>query len=82
MKEDNSKVTDLTAGQKGETVIGRTMGCWFCKTRSLVRLMAHEWQAYHDGALVQDAFPHLNANEREFILHGLHPECWHKMFPR
>ncbi len=35
------------------------------------------WQS---GEFIQDAFPYLNANQRELIKTGIHPECWDKMF--
>lgn len=31
---------------------------------------------YQDGALIQDAFPNLDVNEREFLLTGMTPEEW------
>lgn len=31
---------------------------------------------YSAGALVQDAFPNLNADEREFLISGATPEEW------
>ena len=34
------------------------------------------WQ---DGMLIQDAFPMLNRDEREFIMTGLTPEIWDSM---
>jgi len=37
----------------------------------------HEWNA---GALLQDAFPELNADEREFIKTGISPKEWEAMF--
>lgn len=33
------------------------------------------------GMLIQDAFPHLNADEREFLLSGATPEEWDAAFP-
>lgn len=33
---------------------------------------------FKDGELIQDAFPNLNAAEREFILTGITPEEWEK----
>ena len=37
--------------------------------------------AYHgEGALLQDAFPHLNADEREFIKSGITPQEWSDTF--
>jgi len=34
---------------------------------------------YRDGMLIQDAFPMLNRDEREFIMTGLTPEIWDSM---
>jgi len=37
--------------------------------------------AYHgEGALLQDAFPNLNADEREFIKSGITPQEWSDTF--
>lgn len=33
-----------------------------------------------DGAFVQDAFPMLSADYREFLISGITPEEWEKMF--
>ena len=35
------------------------------------------WQ---DGELIQDVFPHLNADEREFIKTGITPQEWSDTF--
>ncbi len=35
---------------------------------------------HRNGIAVQDAFPMLNADEREFILTGLTPEEWDNLF--
>ncbi len=35
---------------------------------------------YHNGALVQDAFPHLTADQREFIVSGATAEEWVNLF--
>jgi hypothetical protein len=35
------------------------------------------WQS---GMLIQDAFPMLSADEREFIKTGITPEEWEEMF--
>ncbi len=35
---------------------------------------------YQDGALIQDAFPRLNADEREFIKTGIIGEEWDFVF--
>jgi len=35
---------------------------------------------YESGALVQDAFPMLTADEREFLITGITPEEWDATF--
>ena len=37
----------------------------------------NRWQ---DGELIQDVFPHLNADEREFIKTGITPQEWSDTF--
>ena len=36
--------------------------------------------AFQRGALVQDAFPHLSPDEREFIITGITKEEWDDTF--
>jgi hypothetical protein len=36
-------------------------------------------QAYMDGALIQNAFPNLSADDREFIKTGITAEYWEAM---
>lgn len=35
-----------------------------------------QFTAFNNGALIQEAFPHLNAGDREFILSGITQEEW------
>lgn len=37
------------------------------------------WKA--DGRMIQDYFPQLTPDEREFILSGITPEEWYRAFP-
>ena len=39
-----------------------------------------QWQSYINGAFVQDAFPHLSLDEREFIITGMMPGEWEDLF--
>ena len=34
------------------------------------------WNRYQDGATIQDAFPELDADQRELVLTGICPKCW------
>ena len=40
-----------------------------------------QFAAYNAGALVQDAFPDLDADAREFLMTGITPEEWAETFP-
>lgn len=37
--------------------------------------------AYKSGKMIQDAFFFLSNSEREFLISGLNPSDWAKMFP-
>jgi len=37
--------------------------------------------AYEDGALIQDAFPYLDSEQRELMLTGINDLMWGDMFP-
>jgi hypothetical protein len=39
-----------------------------------------EWGRYIRGARIQDAFPHLTTDQREFILTGISPDEWEHAF--
>ena len=35
---------------------------------------------WNDGALIQNCFPTLNADEREFLMTGMTPDVWKSVF--
>lgn len=39
-----------------------------------------QYERWRNGELVQNAFPQLNADEREFLMTGCTPEEWDEMF--
>lgn len=39
-----------------------------------------QYNAWQSGVYAQDAFPNLNARDREFIISGSTDEDWNKMF--
>ena len=49
------------------------------RTRDLP-ITAEQVEAYQNGALLQAAFPHLSADDREFFKTGITPEEWEKAF--
>ena len=44
-------------------------------------ITVEQYNEWLNGVPVQDAFPHLNADDREFILTGILPNEWDEMFP-
>ena len=50
-------------------------------TRSMeLPITKEQWAAFQNGALVQNAFPHLSPDEREFIITGITKEEWDDIF--
>lgn len=54
--------------------------CPICGGINYITIKAEDYQKYKKGALVQDAFPYLSAEERELILSGTCSRCWDKCF--
>lgn len=54
--------------------------CPFCGRANEVEVNEMDYLDWQDGVLAQDAFPYLNANEREMLISGICPTCWDSMF--
>jgi uncharacterized protein (DUF779 family) len=39
-----------------------------------------QYFSWKNGELVQNVFPHLNSEEREFIVSGITPQEWKELF--
>lgn len=54
------------------------------KNRLLIPMKQSEfkkaWNDWNNGMLIQDAFPNLSADEREFIMTGMMPGEWDELF--
>ncbi len=50
------------------------------RTRDLP-VTKEQLDAWLAGQFAQDAFPHLSADDREFIISGITPEEWAEAFP-
>ena len=51
--------------------------CPFCgKTTPIQIRRVADYHAWQNGALAQDAFPYLSADEREMLISGMCPICW------
>lgn len=57
-----------------------TRPCRECKKVITVEVSDEEIAMYKAGALIQDAFPELDANSREFLINGICGECFDGMF--
>ena len=74
-----TKIIDTTEVD-GKTKVTLT-SMLYPKPRSMVLNMSlAEYTAamifYQNGVLIQNAFPQLNADEREFLMTGIKPEEW------
>lgn len=58
-----------------------TKKCVQCGKSSIVRARWHQFIAWHNGTLIQEAFPEMSVVERELLKTGIHPECWELIFP-
>ena len=56
-----------------------TKACPFCKRRYQNVFDADAYRKLEHGMTVQDAFPDRSADDREFLITGICPECWDKM---
>jgi len=50
--------------------------CIWCATPKTITLPAEQLFEYRRGALVQNAFPEMSAEDREFIISGVCPACF------
>lgn len=65
-----------------ETITVKTRACFHCHQPSEVKVLKSDYDRWHSGALIQEAFPEMPLNQRELLQTGIHPECWAKMFPK
>lgn len=54
--------------------------CQFCGAINQVAVFEADYDRWIDGALVQNAFPYLTADERELLVSGLCLDCQKDVF--
>lgn len=54
--------------------------CPFCGKEWSIAVSALDVAAWQEGALVQNAFPYLSAEERELLISGICADCQKKVF--
>ena len=64
-----------------DTYVNVTGPCISCSQPQTVQVKIAELARYRNGGYVQDCFPHLGADEREFLVSGICGKCWDSMFP-
>jgi len=45
-----------------------------------INVTPEQLQKWHDGMLIQDAMPHLSADDREYLISGATPEEWDEAY--
>lgn len=54
--------------------------CVLCGVTNSIECSKDGYRKWQGGALVQDAFPELDASQRELLISGVCPTCWDNMF--
>lgn len=55
--------------------------CPLCGKQSVLEnIPLSGYQAYMNGALIQNAFPTMSPSDREIMITGTHPKCWDLLF--
>lgn len=53
--------------------------CVSCNKSIIITVPTKGWRRWLDGALIQDAMPELNADERELLISHVCKECFDKI---
>ena len=54
--------------------------CKFCQALVRVALPTAGFYNWQKGALIQNAMPEVSTDTREFLISGICPKCWERMF--
>lgn len=63
-----------------EIVVIKCPKCPVCGLSGMVIAPLSAWNEYANGMHVQNAFPMLNADQREMIVSGTHSKCWDELW--
>ena len=55
--------------------------CKYCDHTEKVYVDQPDYDAWHNGALIQEVFDYLTAGQRELMLSNTCDTCWNKFFP-
>lgn len=59
-----------------ETMAVHTAACRICGKTSWIEVPVDGYARWKGGAYIQDAFPSLDADQRELLMTGTHAPCW------
>lgn len=54
--------------------------CVQCKETQTIVTKTEGFKSYSQGQLIQNAFPDVSDSNREFMISGICPNCWDKLF--
>ena len=57
-----------------------TPRCRVCHEHGQLDVDERGWALWQSGASIQDAFPELDADQRELLISGTHAHCWERLF--
>lgn len=60
-------------------LVEKEVKCVSCGTTKVYHLRPECVFAWRHGMLIQDVFPELSAEDREFLISGLCPDCWNAL---
>jgi hypothetical protein len=63
-----------------DNIIVIATSCPICGAEHFVKVPEEAYEAWQNGALIQNAFPFLSAEEREWLISGICSECFDRMF--
>ena len=66
--------------QSDRLTIAGTKICPICESKAYMILPYEAVQAFANGALIQEAFPFMPAQQRERLITGFCPPCWENLF--
>ena len=80
--EEIEKALEKRHGDEGAVFTTRTFECKDCDAQYEIEYEESDYASWQAGELyVQDAFPYLQAWERELMCSRTCPECWQNMYP-
>ena len=55
--------------------------CKYCDYEEILHVPKSDYDAWHNGAFIQEVFDYLSAGQRELMISGTCDTCWNKFFP-